>query len=229
MKRQTLLIIGIILAVGALVFFVFKDQLATENKPEPSVQQTTSEADNLLNLNTAALGASIDQKIPAISASDNLQGSLEAPVKIVVYENWNDAYFVDLDKTLKNIWRDFPNQVVIAYRFYNADNNNLTNFVNGYCAGQQGKFLEMRQGILEHLKVSGLKASEFDKCVNDEATKNIIVSEMDKARGKTVFGAPTTFVDDEIVIGARPYEDYTDKDGQKIEGFKSIINRHLTD
>ncbi len=43
-----------------------------------------------------------------------------------------------------------------------------------------------------------------------------------------VFGAPTTFVGSELVIGARDWQDSIDSNGEQIQGLKTIIDNHLS-
>ena len=42
-----------------------------------------------------------------------------------------------------------------------------------------------------------------------------------------VMGAPTIFIDNEMILGARPYEDYVDSNGEQVAGLKTIISKKL--
>ena len=43
----------------------------------------------------------------------------------------------------------------------------------------------------------------------------------------SVYGAPTVFIGEEMIVGARPYSNFTDSNGDEIEGLKQVIARQL--
>ena len=120
------------------------------------------------------------------------------------------------------------------------------------CAGEQGKFWQMHDKIFAANKSGalgierftkdaveiGLKAVQFNECLEKEKYKDRIYEQMIEGRNFWVTGTPTFFVNKEVYVGAYPYEDFTRSDGdastprqssgqERVEGVKSIIEKHL--
>jgi len=76
-------------------------------------------------------------------------------------------------------------------------------------------------------KQIGLDENEFNTCLTNPEKSRTIEKSQEDSKTYSITGAPTMFVGDELVIGARPYDDYVDSNGDKIEGLKNLINRKL--
>jgi protein-disulfide isomerase len=64
--------------------------------------------------------------------------------------------------------------------------------------------------------------------LDTEKYKDKITEQMLGGRNAGVTGTPGSFVNNEIIPGAYPFEDFTDSSGREREGMKSIITRHLS-
>jgi protein-disulfide isomerase len=110
-----------------------------------------------------------------------------------------------------------------------------------YCAGDQKKFLDMRQLILDknkegqlgaanledYAKKLNLNAGEFAQCLNSKKYEAAIMQTVKEAAKYSIYGAPTAFINNEIVTGARSFEDANNTAGAKVDGLKTIIDRQL--
>jgi protein-disulfide isomerase len=180
---------------------------------------------------------------PQISGKDKIIGSAKAPVKIVVYEDYSNIFSADNAEVLKKVESDFGKKVAIAVRPYATREKaiSLEAAMAVECGGDQGKWAEMRDGIFRVVKINnlndngingwakqiGLDQSEFSKCLTNVEKQGIMLRVAEDAKQFSVYGAPTIFVNDELVVGARPYDDYSDATGTKIEGLKSVISRQI--
>jgi len=180
---------------------------------------------------------------PTISANEKVIGSTSAAVKIVVYEDYSNIFSANDADNIKKLETEFGNKVVVAVRPYAIRQKpiSLEAAMAIECASNQNKWEDMRDGIFRAVKTSsltsegikgwarqiGLDQDKFNKCLTDTEKQGIMLQVATDAQKFSVYGAPTIFVNDELVIGARPYEDYTDGTGTKIEGLHSLVARQI--
>ena len=176
---------------------------------------------------------------------DKIIGSTKAPLKIFVYEDYTNYYSAVLADTLDKIKADNGDKVAIIVRPYALKNARpaLQAAVAVDCAGDQGKWLEMRSLLCasakNHQAVAsdfsgyarqiGLNADRFTACLTNVQKSEKIEQSVKEAASYQVLGVPTMFVGDEIILGARPYDDFIDSNGDKIEGLKAMIAKKLSE
>jgi protein-disulfide isomerase len=180
---------------------------------------------------------------PKISADEKVMGSTRAAVKVVVYEDYSNIFSADNAENIKKLEDEFGNKIVVAVRPYATREKpiSLEAAMAVDCASEQGKWEEMRTGIFNAVrskdlnsdgingwaKQIGLNQDKFSQCLTNTEKQGIMLQVAADAEKFSVYGAPTTFVNDEMIIGARPYDDYTDDTGTKIEGLKSLVARQI--
>lgn len=232
--KKTYLWGGAVLLVFLIIFLMII-KLSWQKYPEKSVT-------DLGNQVKAESFAPANQ--PTISADEKVMGSTRATVKIVVYEDYANAFSADNAVNIKKLEEEFGSKIVVAVRPYALREKTLSleSAMAIECAGEQKKWEEMRSGIFEAVKNNslnmdgisglakqiGLDEAEFAKCLTDVKKQGIMLQVASDAQRFSVYGAPTIFVNDELIVGARPYNDYTDENGVKIEGLKNLVERHLS-
>ena len=99
------------------------------------------------------------------------------------------------------------------------------------------KLLDMsHSGVLYHIKNGSLKSTQVGKiyiiskedfadCLAGLPSLEKSAKLSESAKDYAVIGAPTIFINDSLIVGARPYEDYVDSNGDKVDGLKTIIER----
>lgn len=206
-------------------------------------------SDPELDLNDLADISSVDAQAQSYTANsmleiqknDKMFGSENAQLKIFVYEDYANEYSADLADTLDTIIRENGNRVAVIVRPYITVSSLLSQqaFLAVDCAGK--KWSKMRNRLFDEVRANhlssdnlniyadgvGLDEDKFFDCLNnaDELAKvDVAVKE---AKQYSVLGAPTIFIDDEMVLGARPYTDYMDSNGDVVEGLGSIVKRKL--
>ena len=231
-KKQYLFVIAIIILIAAVV-------LAFSSKQKDKTSEVLPE--------TAVAGAAAQTyavaDVPSLRDGDRFFGPAKAPLKIFVYEDYADPYSARLADTLDRLNADFNGRVVIIVRPFIAKSSALSSVAVGAlgCASQQGKWKEMRALLFAQVKNNllapanfnayarqiGLDENKFSACLT-AAPKSGIMDEIfaDQA-SYGLLGAPTLFVGEEMIPGARPYEDYTDSNGERIEGLRSVVSRQL--
>ncbi len=242
MKRYHFLLIGLIFAVILAVVLIVSN--GTKLETSLGVNHSPSETESLLNSNNPAIAsanAQTNAAIPAISESDYALGdATKAMAQMVVYEDFTNPYSRSYYEILTQVQKEFGDQLALYVRPYFEADNDLALLAQtaAVCAGEQQKFLEMRswlmtQDLLSEMtmvdgaKEIGLNESKFSTCLNNSEVQGKISRSVEAVRGNVVYGAPTSFLNGEIIIGARAMEETTSSAGEKLEGLKSIVNRNI--
>lgn len=180
---------------------------------------------------------------PTISTDEKVIGSTGAAVKMVVYEDYSNIFSADNSANIKQLEEDFGSKIVVAVRPYATREKplSLEAAMAVECAAEQDKWSEMRDGIFRAVKSDSLNSDgiigwakqinldeeKFNQCLTDVKKQGIMLQVAVDAQQFSVYGAPTIFINNELIVGARPYEDYVSEDGEKIAGLKSLISQYL--
>lgn len=180
---------------------------------------------------------------PTISAEEKVIGELKAPVKIIVYEDYSNIFSGEAAESIRNLKLDFGNKIVVAVRPYAIKEKpaSIEAAMAVECAFNQEKWQEMRDGIFTAVKNNNLSSEEiknlsanigldqatFAKCLTDAEKQGIMLQVSENAKQYSVYGAPTIFVNNELIVGARPYDDYLNESNVKVEGLKTLVGRQI--
>lgn len=180
---------------------------------------------------------------PTLKDGDKIFGSAKSELKIFVYEDYTNYYCSKLADTLDRIQAEFGDKVAIIVRPYVLKNSpsSLQAAVAVDCAGEQDKWIAMRALLFAAAKNKqvavvnfedygqqiGLNEEKFAECLTKVQKSEKIEKSTAEALNYKVQGAPTMFMGSEMILGARPYEDYIDSNGDKIQGLKTLITDKL--
>ncbi len=211
------------------------------------------EGDNYLstqtNFNTASTkidnpqaASYIAPDLPTLKDNDKIFGSADAPLKIFVYEDYTNIFSASLADTLEKIKAEAGNKLAVVIRSYFKDAPlALKASAAVDCAGEQGKWVQMRALLFaraknhqsltpdfsSYIKQLNLNGEEFAVCLTNAEKSGKIEKSAAEAESYMVQGTPTIFVGDEMILGARPYENFIDSNGDQIEGLKTIVDKKL--
>lgn len=209
------------------------------------VMNKNKDIEELLNENEEAINSDVNvvANLRGVDESDAVIGNLDSKVEVVVYEDLSDAYSVKLNETLSAILENFSDDVVVAFRPYVDKTFPLSypTYSLAECAKDQGKFFEARKMILEKVATGEWMESEFSKYFSDlglnvdEANKCLLekkhlakIENLTKeAEDFGVYGSPVIFVNKELVVGARSFDDVVNGSGEKLPGVKNIVSQYL--
>lgn len=177
------------------------------------------------------------------SEVDVLLGSKKANLNILVYEDYANIFSAQLAQTLKQIEGEFNGQVAITIRpFVMPGSVASQEAALAYlCSQDYGKGEEMRLKLWEALQVDSEKTIDMVNIIQDlklnenrflsclaSQEKMLVLENIKKdAKKNLILGAPTLVIGDEMILGARPYGDFVDSNGDVIEGLKTIVERKL--
>lgn len=209
-------------------------------------KQSVSESQKLLAMNNQVISQALaadTQPVPSISKTDQLVGSLDAPVKVIVYEDYSSLYSAEFASTTDRLLEEYKDKVVVAFRPYFLASEPLSrdSALAVACAAKQGRFEEMRAALFaavrqdrlaaaniqDYAAKAGLNTKKFKSCLNDSQAASALAFSVDRARQADVFGAPTIFLNSRLIPGARPWEDYKDSEGRPNEGLNSLVAKEL--
>ncbi|MFA5155656.1 MAG: DsbA family protein [Patescibacteria group bacterium] len=228
--------IAVILVVIVLIIVARSGRRPTP-APEGAVLARLNNVSGTLAQSYAA------NQIPAVKSDDKMFGPASAPLKVFVYEDYTNAYCAALADTLEKIKAEAGDRLAIVVRPFIMKNSPAENqaILAVDCAGQQGKWREMRALLFRRAKnqqLAGLDLDTYAKqidldeasfraCLTNEEKSGKIERAVAEAQIYKVQGAPTMFVGGELILGARPYADFVDSNGDRIEGLKTVIEQKL--
>lgn len=179
-----------------------------------------------------------------IEETDRLIGNKQSDVKIFVYEDNSNIYSAQLADTLDRLYSENQDKIALVVRPFVAKTNLLSRdaALMIECASDQGKWSEMRKLLFDKVKSDslnlnnfseygqeiGLEEGAFNSCLTSQEKYAKIDELAAQADAYGVIGAPTIFIGEELIPGARPYDDYTDANGEKVDGLKTLLEKRLT-
>ncbi|MCF7794925.1 thioredoxin domain-containing protein [Patescibacteria group bacterium] len=244
-KGQVKLLIIFILIITLLVvaFLIYRNNNENENLKNLEAENINE----LKEINQENIIKAQSYKAPSLRAvddSDIYLGDLDADLKVVVYEDYSNTFSAKYKGSLDRLVSEYGDDIVLAFRPFSVSNNGFSSMANQalYCAQDQNKYLDYREEIFKRLNASNLykddlyvmareislDEEQFSTCLDDNKYLSKVNTISEEANNFGVFGAPTTFVANDLVIGARQWEDSVDSNGEEIEGLKTIVERHLS-
>ncbi len=162
-------------------------------------------------------------KLSPVTDQDYIRGNKNAAVTLIVISDFQCPFCERHEPTLAQIleaygdkvrivWRNFPLTSIHPYAQKAAE--------AAECAGEQGKFWEMHdklfanQEVLDvdslksYTKALGLNESQFNQCLDSGKYTAKIAQQAQEAQAAGVTGTPGTFVNDQLVKGAYPFETF---------------------
>lgn len=238
MNVNKIFIISLVVVCFILIFGFYLSSVNKKNVINKEINKNQNQVEQpKVNNNYQA------KQVRLIDETDHLWGDKNAPVQLIVYDDFECPFCADFYDTLKQIKTEFGNKVVVAYRHFPIESHPdaLNASEASECASEQGKFWEMydklfannKAGLMSidqfkiNAKELGLDQDKFVKCLKTEQYKNKILEQMQEGKAVGVNGTPTIFVNNKIYPGAYPFEDFTARDGKLEKGMKSIIGEIL--
>jgi protein-disulfide isomerase len=222
--------IAVLIILAMIIFILLRPKAERAGQPLKNLDIGSAQAQ------TYAAG-----QVPSLAKDDKIFGSTKAPLKIFVYEDYSDLYSARLADNLDKARADFGEQLAIIVRPYVLKSSPLAVPAAQavLCAGEQEKWMEMRALLFAQAKNNrlalanfgayaqqiGLDETAFGTCLTNQEKSEKIEQAVQAAGQYNILGAPTMFVGSEMILGARPYENYTDSNKDQIEGLKTVISR----
>ncbi|MBN2854314.1 thioredoxin domain-containing protein [Patescibacteria group bacterium] len=228
-SKKYLLVVVILMIIAALGLSIANflgKNLANKNSENEVVLEEEVEVGN---------GNYLVVSRPEIEAGDMILGNKKAGLKIFVYEDYDDLFSAKLASDLDRLLIEKGNDLAIIFRpFIGLSENSAENALLLDCVKDLSAWQTLRKKLMSNLEGNSL-SSDNESLLDDniiscltEKEKSGRIEELKKdALNYQVFGSPTLFIGNEMVLGARPYENYLDSSGLEVEGLKSLVDRVL--
>jgi glutaredoxin len=223
--KKYILIIALLILLVAIILGI-ADLFKEKEEEEISIPSF----DQILEENEASLDSYIAKNTPSVRENDRIIGDINAPLKIFVYEDYNDKFSAQFSQTLNKVIRENKGQVAAIVRPYiGASSLSKEKAIALVCAYNNGNFAQTRDNIYNTLlKQENTEEVEYNiDCLTEEEKVTKIKEFKNSAETFGVYGSPTIFIGNEVIVGARPYENYQNSKGEEIEGMGEIVKSIL--
>lgn len=176
---------------------------------------------------------------PELKDGDRIIGNPEASLKIFVYEDYDDIFSAQLAENINRLIKENNNLAFILRPFVGSSIKSQKNALVLSCVQNLNSWQTLRMKIMSSLNSEnngdlelmltelGLNNKDFTTCLT-KAEKSGKIEELKRETiDYQIFGSPTMFIGSELILGARPYDNYQDVNGDEVEGLKTIIDRVL--
>jgi protein-disulfide isomerase len=159
------------------------------------------------------------------------KGPADAPITIIEFADYECPYCTRGYETMQKVMEKYDGQVKWYFRDFplSFHRNAVSYSVAANCAGEQGKYWEMHDSILENQKglagkggveglagELGIDTGAFTECIGNADASKRVMADMTEGQTVGVTGTPAYFINGVMISGAQP-----------LENFESIIDREL--
>ena len=161
-------------------------------------------------------------------------GNPDAKVVVAEFSDFQCPFCERAAATVKQITETYGDQILLVYRDYPLSSIHpeaQKAAEASECADDQGKFWEYHDTLFENrMSWTGigvpkfkeyaadlsLDTAAFDECLDSDKYRDEVLSDLAYGQSLGVTGTPTFFVNDKMIVGAQPFEN-----------FKAIIDSEL--
>jgi protein-disulfide isomerase len=164
--------------------------------------------------------------LPAIDIPEGnggVQGPADAPVKIVIFSDFECPYCARMVPAVNEILKKYPGKIRVAFRDFPLDfhANARKAAEASRCANDLGKFWAYHdrlfeqqdklgeKDLLEHAKALQLDVAAFEKCLQSGKHKDSVERDYKDGGGLGVTGTPAAFINGMMLSGAQPLSAFT--------------------
>ena len=151
-----------------------------------------------------------------IGPHNHILGSYDAPVTLVVFNDFACLYCKEYALNLEELIDNYPNQVRLVWKHFPLNPNDLLPAIASECAHQQGQFWPYANQLYTHPDVFddqfylsaaadlGLDQAQFNLCLNSDKYQAKVEADYYEGIIKGVIGAPATFINGQYIPGLIP-------------------------
>ena len=151
-----------------------------------------------------------------ISPYDHLQGNYDAPVQLVVFNDFACPYCQQYAQSLGQLLKTNEQDVLIVWKHFPLNQEDLSPAIASECADEQGQFwpyarkLSRHQGDYSQDILIGfgqelkLDMDQFQACLASDKYRAKVQQDYYEGIVNGVVGAPATFINGRYVPGAIP-------------------------
>jgi len=150
-----------------------------------------------------------------------VRGSVDAPVKIIEYADYECPYCQQIQPILNRVEADFKGKIAFTYKDVPLPMHSHAEKAAeaAHCAGEQGKYWEYHDMLFaaktlevpqlkDHARQLKLDGAAFDKCLDSGAEAGAIRPFVTEAQGVGLQGTPSFFINGRYFSGGLSYEQF---------------------
>ncbi len=152
---------------------------------------------------------------------DPLIGQKGAKVTIIEFGCYSCKYTKKAEPVVKDMLKKYDGKILFVYRDFPipAHLESIERALAANCAKEQLKYWEYHDMLFENQEKNlskvtlieyagniGLNSSDFAKCIAENRYIEEIEHDFDDGVEAGVYGTPTFFINDKIVVGPKPFE-----------------------
>ena len=160
------------------------------------------------------------------SEKQKIKGSLDAPITIVEFSDFECPSCKKGQEPLKDIYEKFPNLVQIHFKQFPLPMHrySMDAAKSAECAAKQGKFWDYQDLLFKEQEVwskdpdakiifqafantFGLDTQKFQQCLSDPTVVQTIEADRQTGESMQVGSTPTFFINGERMVGSKQLED----------------------
>jgi protein-disulfide isomerase len=167
-----------------------------------------------------------------IAEHDPIRGSVNAPVTIVQFAEYQCYYCNRVSPTLDQLLETYEGKVRVVFKDFPLSNHGraVPAAVAAHCSGEQDKYWEMNRVMLgnqqaladadlsRYARDLDLDIDRFQDCLASGRYESTIEADMEIGQEIGVEATPTFFVNGILVAGAQPYERFASLVERELEG-----------
>ena len=151
---------------------------------------------------------------PSVSASDAVLGSINSPVTITYFGDYECVFCLEQIEYIKKVIKnDYSNKVGLVWKDFPVSNKESSigfkTAMIARCAGDQGKFWEAQDLIINKKDSSldemseelGLELNKFSECYDSDRIKNRIRENISEGNDLGIEGVPFIFINKQEIMG----------------------------
>lgn len=170
--------------------------------------------------NVSFIGLQPERKSVSFPADAPILGPKDAPITLVEFTDYQCPFCQQAQQNVDRVMASYPGKVRLVYQEFPLDFHGQAKPAGkaARCAGEQGKFWEMHQGMLRtpgalddadlagRAKALGLDSARFSACVASNKYDAVIEKSIQNGRSVGVSGTPAFFLNGRAFSGAQPYD-----------------------
>ncbi|HSE96959.1 MAG TPA: thioredoxin domain-containing protein, partial [Blastocatellia bacterium] len=156
-----------------------------------------------------------------IAADGPSRGPEDAPVTIIEFSDFQCPYCKQASNTIEELIRAYGDNIRVVFKHLPLPihPDAFKAAQAAACADEQGKFWEYHDQLFnsadlaadtlrKHAGEIGLKAGEFNSCLESESSRAVVVKNLQQARQAGIQGTPTFIINGVVLRGARGLDDF---------------------
>ena len=225
LQPKTSFILGVILsflAICTIGFFILLATVLGNDKADNQIADKNDNINQQADVRQEDTNPSVGAKnLKPITDQDHVRGSKDAPIKLVEFSDFQCPYCGKVHPTLQQLVDDYSGKVTWVYKHFpviSPDSRKVSEASE--CAAEQGKFWEYTDGLYANQSLInqdylsqlaseiGLNQDKFDKCLSSGKYASKVAEHEQEARSVGVTGTPGIYVNDVLIKGAVPIEQF---------------------